>query len=703
MSFRIFQVCVVLLTAVFLSGCDPVQKANETLLAAQGKLQERRALTMSEADILKITRPDVLISVTPEALQRLSPRLIADFNASKEAKKTKIQFSNVEFKLFEHSLTVELTFKKNINDVTVTAKAIASSHIGTTDGDLLWNVYLEGFEVVSIEGLSIWSRFATSVVQTFASDIYDLRMVINAILDEIVNDNPERALLLSLDKKNLLNKKLHERKAKTTDKDEQFKFDEKTLKTGMFTERAAVFIDPKGIMIVSQVKFENPDTFKQPKLKFPKDEELLRIGSATVERLANYRTRITKLAEGFGPDAAAVSNLEIAGLVVTRETISRMVNFTAQQGSVSGTLKIKKPVDEKATLTFNIKGRDCKKEIDGCSYTDRCKGDKCKQTVQKSFMRTCPKTCLVPIFGLLGAVIGHNTVACDYACEKLEDVVEDVTGPACDGFRAADKLYGGALCAIANNSEKAFCDIGANLRKSACDVEQELSKFYKNNPVATVKAHVEPNIALRVSVYDAVLSRDLLTMNGGIRAEGGGPIKASIAYDRHNYADGAVLPPGLSLGLACHADWKEAVEVSATLQPFRKRLSFSARFESKPDRSIEIEYEQTGAETAKVDFKPAPLVDLFLGKPQVAINCPLALVGAVTFGSGEAIFTQENARKIFPLLTGKDLPIEIKELDFAVQIKPAKVCREKTGDCENPLLTLIPVLSSSAVIFKATE
>ena len=102
---------------------------------------------------------------------------------------------------------------------------------------------------------------------------------------------------------------------------------------------------------------------------------------------------------------------------------------------------------------------------------------------------------------------------------------------------------------------------------------------------------------------------------------------------------------------------------------------------------------------AHADFKPGPVVALFAGKPHVTLNCPLAAISAVVFGSAEAVFTQADARRVFPLLTGDDYPIELKDQKFRIDIKPISVCSANDETCQAPLLVLVPIAEGTVIRF----
>lgn len=672
-----------LIVLPILSGCtDPVEKINELLQAANGELQAKRALTLSEESLKALDRVDMVLSVNRQTLNAVAPKLLNALSASETAKKNQIVFDGADFVFDDQVLAVDLRLSKTINDITIRGRAQASAFVGATAKALHWNLYIDGVEVTDIEGLP-W--FARKVPEGALELIDKINPILNAVLDEAVNDDPETAVLVKLNKQYLVRENLSEHSS------DDFVLDEKTLETGLATRAAAVVITDKGIMVAAKVDFVPPEQVDMTPPSFPADADLVRQSmDGWQDRVATYQGAVGEMASThMGADNGPLLSGSETGFAVSKPALARLVNFQFTQGTIAGTAIFNEPNDSSSPLTFDIKERDCHKYFAGCDYKRFCEGNRCMEEVDEVYNTTCRVSCCLQT-GLLGCIFRG---LCDRACQQVRKVTRPITGAACDGFRAADQLYGGALCSIASNVDKAVCDIDANLRKSACDVEQEIGRFYRKNPVATVSSSIQPDARARLVVTGAEMTPDLKQFLVTFRGSGHGTIKAGLRYDRHNYADIAVVPASISLGTACAVDWAESISVDATIQELQDTLAFNVSASAGDQGNLLLTFTQRDEKTLYADFDPPPLVALFVGKPQVTLNCPLAAIGAVVFGSAEAVFTQEDARQVFPLLTGKRYPqkIEKGEIEFKVDLETVTVCAPASKtDCDEPLLALVP-------------
>ncbi len=673
--------------ALSVAGCgNAVDKINEHLQAAKGELQAKRAISVSQDGLKDLKRVDIALAVRAESLAALKPKLLGALNASEKIKAEQIAFQDIELSLDSQVLSLAVSLTKKVTDYTVSGQLQVSSFVGATANALVWNLYLDGIKVTKVEGAS---KPTEQAIKLIADAINAARPVVNAVLDDVVNDSPDKALMLSFDKKDLIRKELSE---ESTD---DFKIDRKELAAGLQTQATAVLIDNRGIFVIAQLEFVKPEAV-QPKLPaFPKDADLVRMSMPDwKQRVDAYRQAVTALA-GASDELQLLAKLEHSGMAVTREALARLVNFLFSQGDITGTMIMNKPMkEEKSNLTLEIKRRDCKQYFDGCDFKHVCEGNNCTEQVDEVINKTCKVSCCLQT-GLLGCVIPG---LCDRACNEIRKVSRPIQSPTCDGFRAASALHGGLLCNVASKVSKAACDVEANVRKSFCDVEQEVARFYEKNPIATVTANAKPDARFSLKVSDASAANDLSSLHATVSGSGGGKVHASIKYDRHNYADALVLGPGMSLGAGCAVDWKESVDIDVTAQPLAERLTFAATASLAPDRTAVLEFKQQGKKMVKADFDPPPLQALFIGKPHVTLNCPLAALGAVIFGTAEGIFKEEDARKVLPLLTGKGYPHELKDLKFSLKLKPINVC-DSAGSCDKPLLTLDPDIRNKSISY----
>lgn len=688
------RIGVIAILAMALSGCDgAVDKINEHLLAARGDLQAKRAITLSQDALKDLKRVDIALAIRAESLVALKQKLLDELNASEKIKSEKISFQNIDFLLDEQMLSLSLAMTKKVSDYNVIGQLQVSSFVGATANALVWNLYVDGIKVTRVEGVP---TPVDQAVKLIADALDAARPIINAALDELVNGKPEKAVMLSLDQKDLIRKELSDES--TND----FKVDSKELRAAMQAKASAVLIDKRGIFVISEIEFVKNDDLLPLKPAFPKESDLLRMSSSDRKKLVDaYREKVGALARG-SEDLQPLLKFERSGVAVTREAVTRLINFLFSQGDVSGTLIMNKPMkEEKTELKFEIKRRNCSEYFAGCDFKDVCEGDRCTEAFDQVTRGTCQVGCCLLFDSIIpgGSLICMRRGTCNEPCDKVTKATRPIQSAKCDAFRAASTLHGGALCNVASNVSKAACDVDKNVRKSICDVEQAAAQYFESNPVATVKANAKPDVGIKLKVSNASVASDLASFQATVKGAGDGKLNASINYDRHFPTEALVLGPGVSLGAACVVDWKESIEIDVAAQPLTEPLTFAASSRNDAaERTAELEFKQQGSTTVKVDFDPPPLLALFAGKPHVTLNCPLAALGAVIFASGERIFTQEEARKLLPLLTGKGYPLEIKDLKFSIKLKPIKVC-DNSDSCEKPLLTLDPEIKNRSITY----
>jgi len=665
-----------------------VKAINEQLQASTGQLQLKRALTLSEAALETLAPADLLISITASDLKRLEPNLKAALGKARALKEARIEVANVQLEMSQQSLSAAISLAIPIDvDTDVQATLYASALIGATPSALHWNLRYDGLWV---DKVTTASRLDDVAVQAIAMRLLSLKPLLNAILDETVNDNPETAVLAQLNQDRIIAENLAESSTS------QLRIEPYEISWSMQVESTGLWIDEKGLLLAARIAFVPPQDVPTGLPNFPSDDFLAtQDGDGVRARISAYRTRFMKIVEDSFPDAklTEISSRSVTGVALTTKSFATL--FKKQFGSapVMGTLTIAEPESSSSEVTFAISERNCREVFDACDYQDVCSQNACKHTVKKSVSRTCEYSCCLNT-GLLGCLFWD---VCKRACDEVVEVVEDVNSPVCEAFRAADRLHQGVLCKVASNLDNAVCDIDANVRKAVCDVGQEVRRFYENNPVATVRASVQPNVTLQAQIADATLADDLSRLSAVMSASGGGPIRARLEYDKHNYTQD-ILTGGLTLGLTCVVDWTESVDLEVSAQVDSLPVAFSSTFESMDSGILKWRLTQTDPVTVFADFSPAPLVALFGGKPQITLNCPLLLTGALVWATGEAVLKEEKVREVLPLLTGENFPQTIRNNSFEISIEPLQIC-PLGGSCEEPWVKLVPRIGQDAITF----
>ncbi|MEO1662053.1 MAG: hypothetical protein AAFR51_13760 [Pseudomonadota bacterium] len=687
------RVLFLVLATIIVTGCKFERKANEYLQASQGVLQEKRAITLSEENLENIQDADIVFAVEKSHLDLLTPLLVEKLNDSGLGEEYFLGFEGLEFKFNDQSLTLIADITALIEGYNVKAEAQISSFVAATGNGLHWNLYADGITIKKIDGPK--GKVTRTMIRTVGNGILSLTPIINAVLDEAVNDDPSSALLVSFDQEGFLEIDLAE------SNNSEITFQPKVLTTSMQTIGSGVIINKTGMIVAASVEFLPGEVVPPTTLEFPEDAELIRQSKGELSgRISAYQNDLdTIIANSFGETSFYNSGRVSTGFGVSDKALAQLLNLQIAQGAINANIKTASSSKGSSQLTFEIKEKDCYKYFDGCDYQNICSGNRCEQEVSKQVEKACEVQCGWST-GLLGILIPK---LCDGLCKETIKIVEPVSSLQCDAFRAADKLHAGALCSIASNVDKAVCDIDANLRKGVCDGVQEIGRFYRANPVATLETESSTDFNLDVSLNNFAFDETLKTLDINLSLYGGGSAKASLDYDRHNYAS-AAISPALSLGLLCATDWKESISVDVSADINEQTIPFSIRFAEQEDGALDMTFEQIGEKVIFVDFSPSPLAALFGGKPQVTLNCPLAAAGSLIYSSGEAVIKEKEIREVFPLLTGKDYPHTLEKLDFKFKLDPILICENEVNErnnCNDQLPKLFAQKADRGIIYKA--
>jgi hypothetical protein len=372
---------------------------------------------------------------------------------------------------------------------------------------------------------------------------------------------------------------------------------------------------------------------------------------------------------------------------------------------VQATVLLDKPAKGSTDLTLSLSERNCNELVEGCRFKDVCKDRSiCHQTdVRNVLDKFCKAHCaLLPSFRLFKK---NPRGECEKQCPTVtETSVILLHNPHCDAFIAWDNQNGGRACTTADNFDKAICDAGHTLSKGVCDVQQEVRRFYENNPIAVLTTEVRPNVLINGTINRASVSADLKQLHVNATMTASGPLDVGLKYERKTATDLA-FGPGFGWGL-CTTNWAETTHVDVSIKSSSYDVKFAGTFEDDPsNESVLLKYSLAEPLIIKIDFSPSPMDAVFGKNPHLILNCPTAVIGTTLLGTAEAVLTKEDARKALPVLTGHNYPLELDEdTGFPIEIEKLIVCRTLSPDeCDKNNFALVPTTSSHGLIFRAKK
>jgi hypothetical protein len=676
-----------------LIGCNGINqwKLKREVMAlwqsSHGELQQKRALLVSEESLKLLDRIDIAVVVPQQELARFTGLVTDLLNSDAQIKDQQLSFSKTTIALRDQEISVELHFIKQLPKGHIDGSVIASGTVGVLQSGVLLSVVARDISLDDVTILPNWSR--KEAVQIINAALASTLAITNAALDKAINQNPDHALVLWLDQHTLVNEDLTKRNTAT------LTFEPTTIITSMEVQASGILVQKEGLSILSKVSFVKPEDLPKRRVNIPELRQLLEIGKSEVSRrIAKYQNELRQRGEdAFGVAVSLHAGDGLPRIVITKEAVSRALNHGLSQIPVKATAMILDEAKGDIDLKFPIKEANCIDLVNACEFKNVCEGNRCQETVSRTVQNACKVNCCLQ-WGLIGCLIPG---LCDGVCQSTQQVVQNISSPACDAFRAADKVTVGGLCNIASNIDKSSCDVEKNLKKSACDTQQEVRRFYEHNPFAKAEARLKPNIAVKAVLQHAEISPDLAHLAGDAIVSGSGEINAGLKYMRQLPTDAFWVPP---LGL-CITDWSEStiLHIAGAAAPYH--LVFEGQLNDDPNAGkIVVNFKLTSEPIVHVDFEPPPIKAFFGDKPHLTLNCPVAVVGSFVMGTGEAIFTPEDARQILPLWTGKAYPYHVKDLGFNIEIPKLPVCRTlDKAECDKNRLLLQPHVGDKVLIF----
>jgi len=146
-------------------------------------------------------------------------------------------------------------------------------------------------------------------------------------------------------------------------------------------------------------------------------------------------------------------------------------------------------------------------------------------------------------------------------------------------------------------------------------------------------------------------------------------------------------------GILCKVDWAEDFKFQASTTIPNTQLAFSISPE-RDGANLNLVF-SGGDHDVKVDFKPAPIDELFIRHPQVLVNCTAAAGLAAGYIAYDTI-ANEQAKNWSPLLSGRGYKLTVKDISFKLSIPKLEV----KDLHERALFTLKPNLLSQALAYE---
>lgn len=629
---------------------------------------------------------------------RFKDLLVGLLNEDKDIAASRTTFDSPAILLTRQTISARVHFSKLFDFGQITGYLDADGFVGSSNGLIVFNLKATSASLEEVK----WSNTTILkglVVQEINSFLDDLIPLANLALDIKLNQDPAKAAVVVLDQKTLLNQDLTKLNTAT------LSFSPKTIKTALSVEASSALIETPGILLAAKVTFVSPDDIKKKIPSLPTPEKIIEVDEKEIDqRVLKYQAILRdRIASALGDDFKSPRDKE-AIAAFTKEAASRSINHALSQTPVEATARLNEPLKGSTDLTLSVNERNCNDLIQGCAYKDVCENRSvCHTTDVRNVEDTACKAACAPLPNV--GVMGHNPRGeCESRCGTItQTVLVPIHNALCDGFIAWDQQHGGNACTISNNIDKATCDAGHSLSKAVCDIQQEVRRFYEHNPIAVLETEVKPNVAIDGTVNRASVSADLTQLSVNATLAGSGPVDVGLKYKRKTATDLA-FGPGFGWGL-CTFNWAETTHVDVSAKSNAYDAKFSGTFEDDPgDQSVRLKYTLAENVIVKVDFSPPPIDAVFGKNPHLILNCPTAVVGAFALGTAEAVLTKEDARKVFPALTGKNYPFEIKDTSFTINIPKLLICRTTDhAKCEANSLSLVPTTSSKAVIFRAAK
>lgn len=675
---------------------------NEILQSSSGKLQKKRILTLTEFGLSRIENVDLAISILKEDIEKLQPQMLEALNESELAEDKALIFNQFTFNFDDQILSANIDLSFHISETALLRGSVyLSAGLASNQDSLVANYYAHGFEVKKVTGVASYKEVVTKEIIEVLEDITP---IINAVLDNEINNNSSKATLINFDVKEMISTNLSEESS------DEFQFNNNPINIGLDTRHSAIEITPKGIVLLADINWDDPEKVGIEEMEWPVDRDVIQIESKDYQsRLENYKTKFNKVyQDAIGVDDSLFLDKNRTGIAISKASLSDLLNFALSSAEIRGTYKLREQGQSTEPITLKLGADNCSDYFKGCDFKNICEGNRCEKLVTTNWVDSACVAGCCGAAGLIGCASSSVRRGCKNGCRKVSHATQPIAGVICNRFRSHNKLSRETLCKYASNVDVAVCKIDANARSSLCKSVKEMGRHFEKEPLASITIDFNAEADIQISLPYGNFASDLSKLSANINLTGSGSVKAGIRYKRNdqNYFNMMQTSNLSFFSPACKFNWKETVDPDVTLQNLSKNISFDVHW-SEEETSIngeitkfyKLEFKQNSDNLLYLDFKPSPLMELFGKKPQVTLNCPLIGTGAALFGSSEAILTDRDARKVLPLITGKNFPLNIDALSMEVSIKPGEICLGKSEDKCISKLVLKPKISKEWIMF----
>ena len=207
-SFKTSRALTTLAATVLLqsgSGCayfarrDAVRHINEVIQESQGVFQEKRALLLGERALAADFRVDLVAHVSRQRVEDLQTTLKDALNRSDKLARESVRVEKLAIHLAPQEIAADLAVSKVIDGGTVRANVYVAGFITAIDNGLYINLVARQLHVdCAALGVLLLSS-AEKAAHRIADALGLVVPVLNVVLDEEVNTNKERALLVRYD------------------------------------------------------------------------------------------------------------------------------------------------------------------------------------------------------------------------------------------------------------------------------------------------------------------------------------------------------------------------------------------------------------------------------------------------------------------------------------------------------------------------
>lgn len=700
-SMAVLSSCL-LLQGCFFTNWMLKGKLGELQQEASGDIQTKRALAINEDSLKKMTSVDLVLNVPYKLVDRSYDAVIKAFNEDESLKKEQLQITDFSLQFSNQELIGLMKIKKQVGNYVISGTVHCAAAISTYSDVIYYNIYGRYLKIDSVEGGKF--TFAISgLAKTINPVLNGIVPLINIVADKKVNQKPGLTAIQAFKFKPVWDQSKRDQLAK----EKGIFIGPETKEINISISQMLFRIDQNQITLLGTLSPTKPGDVKPP-APLPLDSQLLVISKEESDaRITKYLKEVDTLI-----DSALGENIDrnkfngSASGFVTKTSLAKVVNSVTASGPITVTGTYPDYSDNKTLpVTIPIPVPDCNTHLKACKYKNTCSGNRCEEVVRiPPVLDTACRISCCAAAGGIGCAIRSVRRTCERVCTSAERfVTRNIAGPFCDGFRLAGSAVPG-LCETAGVLDAVACTAINSMEATFCTAISQTKNYYDTHPIADIDAYIKAeSIRFKGGINALELSTDLnkFTLSASLQASA--ILKYGLHYKRNFTPTDLILPTSLILS-PCTFNWSGDYSTTAnanlskqivfSLQPIEKRDHQGVKSVIKDgDLVLKFESEEWNDH---LDFSPSPLGELYARTPHVALNCPLATVGGLVYGVGEKIFRPEEARVVWPLLTGENFPFKVTPKSLPLVIPAIEVSQSPGKD---PII-LVPEVKEKGILFQ---